>query len=62
MTISREIQLVIGIMAAILGIGGFLALRGWFVRIAVLIIGLFLAAYFLNLLAPFGLEAPTRIG
>jgi len=62
MTISREIQLVIGIMAAILGIGGFLALRGWLVRIAVLIIGLFLAAYFLNLLAPFGLDAPTRIG
>ena len=62
MTIPTEIRLVIGVIAAILGISGFLALRGWFVRIAVLIIGLFLAAYFLNLLAPYGLEAPTRIG
>ena len=62
MTIPREIQLVIGVIAAIVGIGGFLSLRGWFVRIAVLIIGLFLAAYFLDMLAPFGLDAPARIG
>jgi len=60
--IPTEIQVSIGVIAAILGIAGFLALRGWLVRLAVLIIGLFLAAYFLDLLAPYGLDAPTRIG
>lgn len=62
MDISQGIQVTIAIVFAIIGVAGFLALRGWFVRIAVLIIGLFLAAYFLDLLAPYGLGAPARIG
>ena len=63
MDIPKEIQLAIGILFGIIGVAGFLALRGgWFVRIAILVIGLFVAAYFLDLLAPYGLDAPTRIG
>ena len=62
MDIPKEIQLAIGILFGIIGVAGFLALRGWLLRIAILVIGLFVAAYFLDLLAPYGLDAPTRIG
>jgi hypothetical protein len=47
MNLSRDFQLLIAVVAAIAGVAGALALRGW-LRLLVLIAGLLIAAYLLG--------------
>jgi hypothetical protein len=51
--ITRDFQLLIGVVAAIAGIGGALILPSFWLRLIVLIAGLLVAAYVTGLLQQF---------
>jgi hypothetical protein len=52
MDLSREIELLVAVVIAIIGVAGFLVARSWLLRIVVLAGALLIAAWVAGILPP----------